>query len=306
MENGGKMKFVKGKKLVVFGCVLLGLCYVNISANTQVKTKGNIEMSTDVQETGKLSDLRVDQIWLDAQCQINFRLRNAGNNFMPDQEHKEGMVRIYFGKNYEDFYLSKASPKKKTPVDQKGTLKSVGMSLNYNTKIVLTEEINVKAYAGYINKITTADQQRGQSLTLLPLCGIKPKFQPKPEDDEPGVFTKPKIQPKDPGVQVLGTLKALTFWQYQFGCTDSAGGKVEVSPHTVNAVVTITSSDPSTVTVEPTVFGIPAGQTIGTFMVHINGTQVPSNEYKWVTITASYNNVEKYASLGFPGCKINE
>ena len=37
---------------------------------------------------GKLSDLRVDQVWLDSQCQINFRLRNAGKYAMPGKEFK--------------------------------------------------------------------------------------------------------------------------------------------------------------------------------------------------------------------------
>ena len=118
---------------------------------------------------GKLSDLKVDQVWLDGQSRINFRLRNAGKYTMPDNEHKGGMVRIYFGKSHEDFYLSKASAMKQLPVDPKGALKKVGSSFAYNTKIVLKERLKVKAYVGYIDRITMADKRKGKSLTLTPL-----------------------------------------------------------------------------------------------------------------------------------------
>ena len=56
--------------------------------------------------TGTLSDLRVDHVWLDDQCRINFKLLNAGEHAIPDKEHSQGMVRVYVKKSYEDFYFN--------------------------------------------------------------------------------------------------------------------------------------------------------------------------------------------------------
>jgi hypothetical protein len=138
---------------------------------------------------GALSDLRIDEIWLDGQCRINFRLRNTGKDAMPDEEHRQELVKIYCGKAHEDYYLGKRALKKKRPVkpdqavqrleksvsynpsvDPNGVLKRRGGTLSYNTKLKLKERLRVRAYVGHIGRIAKADMREGKSVTLIPQC----------------------------------------------------------------------------------------------------------------------------------------
>jgi hypothetical protein len=143
-----------------------------------------------VKLTGALSDLKVEQVWLDDACQINFRLKNTGKYPMPDKAHKGGMVRVKFGRNHEDFNLNKPSAKMHPLIDPNGALKKPGSSLSYKTNIVLGDQLQVKAYVGKINRLTLAAKQKGKFLTLSPQCNTKQKVE-KVKKPAAGVVKKP-------------------------------------------------------------------------------------------------------------------
>jgi hypothetical protein len=118
--------------------------------------------------TGTLADVNADRVWLDDQGQINFKLRNSGKRTMPTPEHNQGVVRVYFGKGYEDFLLAKRSPKGKAPVDPKGALKKPGKTVSYNAKITLGKQANVKVIVVHGSKTATLKTAKAKTFTLTP------------------------------------------------------------------------------------------------------------------------------------------
>jgi hypothetical protein len=120
-------------------------------------------------------DLMVEKVWLDAQCQINFLLKNTGKGSILDSEHSQGMVRVYFGKDQEDFYFTKTSPKGKPPVDPGGALKAPGGSVVYDTKIKLDSPLSVIVSVNEDKKITESKYENNKSTakTLTPTCVSK-------------------------------------------------------------------------------------------------------------------------------------
>lgn len=178
--------------MVVFICSPAAVCSdfnPNQPNQQQEEAVNKTPEPAQQKQSGKLSDLRVDQIFLDRECRINLKVRNAGKYKMPDSEHLRGMVRVYFGDSHEDFFLRQGSLKmsgglvsgqaakipggalsRKIAMDPRGALKNPGSSLSYNTNIVLKERVRVKAYPVYFNRIASADKTKGRSHTLNPTC----------------------------------------------------------------------------------------------------------------------------------------
>lgn len=167
---------MRGSKIVTIGSMIVALVVLPFfPAYSAEKQPSKTAPGTTTQQpkskpTGTVSDLSVDKVWLDNQCMINIKLKNAGKYTMPDKEHSQGMVRVYFRKSHEDFYFKKISVQKKPAVDPNGALKKPGSTLSYNTKIELKERLRVSVYAGVINSIAKADKKKGKSLTLVPVC----------------------------------------------------------------------------------------------------------------------------------------
>ena len=125
-------------------------------AESQTSTSTTSTKSTQEKTlTGTLSDIKADRVWLDDQGQINFKLRNSGKRTMSTPEHNQGVVRVYFGKAYEDFLLAKKSPQGKAAVDPKGALKKPGKTVSYNAKITLGKRANVKVIVLHGSKTAT-------------------------------------------------------------------------------------------------------------------------------------------------------
>jgi len=127
-----------------------------------------IKSTQEKTPTGTLSDVKADRVWLDGHGQINFKLRNSGKRTMSTPEHNQGVVRVYFGKGYEDFLLAKRSPKGKAAVDPKGALKKPGKTVSYNAKITLGKRANVKVIVVHGSKTATLKTVKAKTFALTP------------------------------------------------------------------------------------------------------------------------------------------
>jgi hypothetical protein len=154
-------------KLIIFIIPVLILSLLLLSfADQRVQTKPGVVQTKPIQLAPvELPDLVVDSIWLDNQCYINFRLKNAGKGNIPDGEHKESVVRVQFGSEIKDFPLSK--------VDSNGVLKKAGGLVSFNTQILLKTSMDVKVIVDFNHKIkeTEAGEKNNEKVAkLIPQC----------------------------------------------------------------------------------------------------------------------------------------
>ncbi len=107
----------------------------------------------------------MDSIWLDNQCNINFKLRNTGKGNIPDAEHRESVVRVQFGSEIKDLPLGR--------IDPNGALKKAGGLVSFNTQMILKSSVDVKVIVDFNHKIkeTEAGERNNEkSLKLMPQC----------------------------------------------------------------------------------------------------------------------------------------
>ncbi len=112
-----------------------------------------------------LPDLGVDSIWLDNQCNINFKLKNSGPGSVPDGEHKESVVRVQYGWEIKDFPLLK--------VDPNGVLRKAGGMVSFNTQIPLKSSVDVRVIVDFNKKIKESDAGKKNNekvAKLTPQC----------------------------------------------------------------------------------------------------------------------------------------
>ncbi|MBW1814403.1 MAG: hypothetical protein JRJ39_12240 [Deltaproteobacteria bacterium] len=121
---------------------------------------------------GTLSDIGVDKVWLDSQCVIQFKLRNKGKYVMANDVHKKGVVRVYFGKSYEDFPFTMKSKKGKTAIDPMGALKRPNKTVSYNTSIRLGKGLSVRVIMVQGSKGAQLKSAKSLNLTLTPKCKV--------------------------------------------------------------------------------------------------------------------------------------
>ena len=86
------MKKVAMMPIIIF----IVLSFFSLSfAEQKVQIKPGVVQTKPVQVTPmEFPDLVMDSIWLDNQCNINFKLRNTGKGNIPDAEHRESVVRF--------------------------------------------------------------------------------------------------------------------------------------------------------------------------------------------------------------------
>lgn len=222
---------------VIIGLIFLILSSV-ISSSYCAEAKGK---KTTKPSEKPLPDLVIERVWLDAQCQINFQIKNVGKGGIPDSEYRQGMVKVYFGKEHEDIYFTKTSSKGKPPMDPGGKLKSPGGMVQYDTQIKLEESLSVCVVvdeAKKINESSNANNRLAQSLTpqCLPLVQkVAPPGAPgKPVSRIEG-FLK-EIEKADT-LETLGrALKAANFSQEEL---KELAGEIKRPPYSskLNALV---------------------------------------------------------------------
>jgi hypothetical protein len=117
------------------------------------------------QATPALPDLIVERVWLDKEGFINFQLKNAGQAEIPNREHRQGMVRVTYGRNHKDFSFRKTL-KKRPPVDPKGLLKKPGGVVPYNTQIRVKERLTITVVVDCTKRIAEANEQNNQGISL--------------------------------------------------------------------------------------------------------------------------------------------
>ena len=120
--------------------------------------------------TGKLSDIKVLNVRLDSRCRILVELQNKGKLKMAAKEHSQGVVRVIYGKNSEDFFFTKRSAKGKAAVDPGGLLKNPGGKVLYNTKILLKKQERVRAIVTYQKNLLKLKYSGLRVYTLTPRC----------------------------------------------------------------------------------------------------------------------------------------
>jgi hypothetical protein len=169
------MKKVAMMPIIVF----IVLSFFSLSlALEKVQTKPG-QVTADRLEKAKLlelPDLVVDSIWLDSQCNINFRLKNAGKGNIPDGEHRESVVRVQFGSEIKDLLLGR--------IDPNGALKKARGFVSFNTQVVLKSSVDVKVIADFNKKIReTEDGGKKNEVVskLSPQCPSVVKTDSKPK-----------------------------------------------------------------------------------------------------------------------------
>jgi hypothetical protein len=134
---------MRGKLVIpIIGVIILSFLGSSF-AEQKVQTK-SIQVTA-----GLLPDLVVDSIWLDGQCNINFRLKNSGQGGIPDAEHRESVVRVQFGSEIKDLLLGR--------IDPNGALKKAGGLVSFNTQITLKSLVDVKVIVDFNKKIKESD-----------------------------------------------------------------------------------------------------------------------------------------------------
>lgn len=94
-------------------------------------------------------------------------MKNEGKGRIPDQEHLMGVVRTKWGRDQEDFFFKRRSPRRKPPVDPKGVLKGSGGKVSYNTKIRLTLSVSVSVLVDSTEKIAEANERNNSRVANL-------------------------------------------------------------------------------------------------------------------------------------------
>jgi len=157
---------MKGKFFIPIIAVIV-LSSLSLSfAVERVQTKPGVIQTKPIQVTPmELPDLVVDGIWLDSQCNINFKLRNSGKGNIPDGEHRESVVRIQFGSEIKDFPLPR--------IDSNGVLKKPAGLVSFNTQLVLKSPADVKVIVDFNKKIKETDggeKNNEKVVKLTPQC----------------------------------------------------------------------------------------------------------------------------------------
>jgi hypothetical protein len=150
---------MRGKLVIpIIGVIILSF-FGSSFAEQKVQTK-SIQVTA-----GVLPDLVVESIWLDNQCNINFKLRNSGKGNIPDGEHRESVVRVQIGSEIKDFPLGR--------IDPNGVLKKSGGLVSFNAQILLKTSVDVKVIADFNKKIreTDAGEKHNEKVVkLTPQC----------------------------------------------------------------------------------------------------------------------------------------
>ena len=150
---------MKGKLVIpIIGVIILSF-FGSSFAEQKVQTK-SIQVTA-----GLLPDLVVDSIWLDNQCNINFKLRNSGKGDIPDREHRESVVRVQFDSEIKDLPLRR--------VDPTGALKKAGAVGSFNARILLQSIADVKVIVDFnqrIKETETGERNNEKLAKLTPQC----------------------------------------------------------------------------------------------------------------------------------------
>ncbi len=119
------------RKAIVSAFLVIVLSFSSLTfAVERVQTKPGIVKPKPLQLAPvELPDLMVESIWLDNQCQIHFKVKNAGKGNIPEGMHRESMVRVQFGSEIKDLPLGR--------IDPNGALKKAGGFISFNTQIPL-------------------------------------------------------------------------------------------------------------------------------------------------------------------------
>jgi Kre9/KNH-like N-terminal Ig-like domain len=154
-------------KTVIQLILFIVLSFLSLSfAVERVQVKPGVVQTKPIQVTPvELPDLLVDSIWLDNQCNINFRLKNSGKGNIPDTEHRESVVRIQFGSEIKDLSLAR--------IDPNGALKKAGGLVSFNTQMTLKSSIDVKVIVDFNQKIKETDageKHNEKAEKLTPQC----------------------------------------------------------------------------------------------------------------------------------------
>ena len=135
-------------------------------ADQRIQTKPGVVQTGPIQVTPvDLPDLVVDNIWLDNQCNINFKLINSGKGNIPDGEYRESVVRVQFGSEIKDLLLGR--------IDPNGALKKSGGLVSFNIQITLKSPTDVKVIVDFNKKIKESDageKNNEKVAKLTPQC----------------------------------------------------------------------------------------------------------------------------------------
>ena len=187
------------KRRMIFSMIgIFLLSFFSLSfAVEKAQMKPGVVQTRPIQVTPvELPDLVVDSIWLDNQCNINFRLKNAGKGNIPDAEHRESVVRVQIGENVKDFLLGR--------VDSNGVLKKGGGVVSFNTDVLLKSPVEVKVIVDFNKKIKeteTGERKNEITARLTPQCPSAVKDQHYKLDTDKGQLqfgdgSKGKILPE--------------------------------------------------------------------------------------------------------------
>jgi hypothetical protein len=181
---------MKKMNLLIAILILFSIQF-NLSFATDLKIKPKTATtpakSTPTQLSQTLPDLVVEKVWLDEKCQINFQLSNIGPGSIPEPQHLQGMVRVYFGESHEDFFFRNANRSNKKPVDATGVLKNPKNSIQYNTGIKLNSAVKIVVSIDENQKISESNikNNKSASLTLTPTCSTTREKNLQPQKAAP-------------------------------------------------------------------------------------------------------------------------
>jgi hypothetical protein len=177
---------MKRSKIIIIGSIIFALVAVSIFSVSHAAQKQPPPTAAPSQATGKpsqaapaLPDLIVEGVWLDKEGFINFQLKNAGQAEIPDAQHRQGMVRVTYGKEHKDFSFRKTL-KKRPPVDPTGLLKKPGEVVQYNTQIRVKERLTVTVMVDSTKRIAEANEQNNQDVSLGLTAKTAKEMKPAP------------------------------------------------------------------------------------------------------------------------------
>ncbi len=155
------------RKAIVSAFLVIVLSFSSLTfAVERVQTKPGIVKPKPLQLAPvELPDLMVESIWLDNQCQIHFKVKNAGKGNIPEGMHRESMVRVQFGSEIKDLPLGR--------IDPNGALKKAGGFISFNTQIPLKSPMDVKVIVDFTRKIKepeVGERNNEKVAKLTPQC----------------------------------------------------------------------------------------------------------------------------------------
>jgi hypothetical protein len=197
-------------KLIILIISVLILSFLSLSLAQQRVQNRPIQVPAGELDKAKLvvelPDLVVESIWLDGQCNINFKLRNSGKGNIPDGEHRESVVRVQFGSEIKDLLLGR--------IDPNGVLKKARGFVSFNTQIILKSPMEVKVVVDFNRKIreTNPGERKNEMVSkLTPQCAtttqtlkdiakVQPAEEAKSMKSGAPLTTTPKIPPLPTGM----------------------------------------------------------------------------------------------------------